>query len=147
LEISNFPCSTMWDIWKKALKVYLEESLHAKHQLNSSSRFGTIPACDGQTDKHTILFSTRLKTACQRQLRTHSPKLTTCAGGCCDRRQRCRCRSSPDEHTVTPWCCCLPQYFPFKPHTHTHSVISHMSFLSRVSKSNATIKNQDFFVT
>ena len=28
-------------------------SLHAKTQLDPSSRFDTIPACDGQTDTHT----------------------------------------------------------------------------------------------
>ena len=28
----------------------MEGSLYAKYQLNSSSNFDTIPACDGQTD-------------------------------------------------------------------------------------------------
>ena len=31
----------------------MEESLHADNQLDSSSRFDTIPACDGQTDGRT----------------------------------------------------------------------------------------------
>ena len=31
----------------------MEGSLCAKYQLDSSSRFDTTPACDGQTDKRT----------------------------------------------------------------------------------------------
>ena len=35
----------------------VEGSLHAKNQLDSSSRFDTTPACDGQTDRHTTTAS------------------------------------------------------------------------------------------
>jgi len=31
----------------------MEGSLHSKNQLDSSSRFDTIPACDGRTDRRT----------------------------------------------------------------------------------------------
>ena len=31
----------------------MEGSLHAKTQLDSSSRFDTVPACDGRTDRRT----------------------------------------------------------------------------------------------
>ena len=30
-----------------------EVSLHANNQLDSSSGFDTVPACDGRTDRHT----------------------------------------------------------------------------------------------
>jgi len=31
----------------------MEGSLHSENQLDSSSRFDTIPACDGRTDRRT----------------------------------------------------------------------------------------------
>jgi len=41
LEIPKFSHKTVWNWWKEA------------SMLNSFSRFATIPACDGQTDRRT----------------------------------------------------------------------------------------------
>ena len=38
----------------------VEGSLHAKNQLDSSSRFDMTPACDGQTGGHTTTANTAL---------------------------------------------------------------------------------------
>jgi len=43
LEMPKFPYNTDW-------VGQVEGSLRAKYQLDSSSRFDTIPACDGRTD-------------------------------------------------------------------------------------------------
>jgi len=45
LEISIFSYSTVWD--------RLEGRFRAKNQLDSSSCFDTLPACDGQIDRRT----------------------------------------------------------------------------------------------
>jgi len=39
---------------------YVEGSVRAKYQLDSSGHFDTIPACDGQTDGHTMTANTTL---------------------------------------------------------------------------------------
>jgi len=41
----------------------MEKSLHAKNQLDSSSRFDSIPACNGRTDGQTDGRTTTANTA------------------------------------------------------------------------------------